>query len=350
MASFISVSDPTPATPATVSRRRACGWRDILRLVALLVITACSILAAWRYVLKLSPEVDLYTFAAHKKIAFARKLDERGLPKIVIYGGSSCAFGVNTDAMQSVFHLRVVNFGMHAGMGAPVLTGLALKYTKPGDTLVVSLEPHLLFVPFDWPALGDQISFALQEPELCEGGPLHLSRRGALGTFLTMRPGAQNMLLFLPRELSHLTVIYHKSTFTPSGWQSFDAHAPPKSVTMATVISADARTLLKKVVEYCLQNNIRVAYAIPWLYCDGAQLPIYKSLFSKYLYEVSRFIPVLKDPTLGIDTDPDDFADGSNHLRPRGATRRGEELAKLIIQWSTWNSKELAALSGLSEN
>jgi hypothetical protein len=342
MVSSISASE---TAPSTVSERRTSRLRDILRLVTLLVASICSIFAAWRYVLKLSPEVELYTYAAHKKIAYAKMLDQSGFPKIVIYGGSSCAFGVNTEAMQTAFHLRVVNFGMHAGMGVPVLTGLALKYTKPGDTLIVSLEPHLLFVPFDWPALGDQISYALKDPTLSEGGPLHLSRRGALGIFLTMRPGAHNMLLFLPRELRHQVVIYSKSTFTKSGWQSFDAHAEPKPVTMVSTLSTDSQNLLNRIVGYCRQNRIRVAYAVPWLYCDRARLPEYKSLFSQYLYNVSRHITVLKDASLGIDTDPDDFADGNNHLRPRGATRRGEELAKLIMQWSTWDPKELAAYS-----
>jgi hypothetical protein len=347
MASFISVSE---ASKDTVPTRRPSDMQEIFRLVALLVVLVCSIVGAWRYVLKLSPEVDLYTYAARKKITLARKLDELGLSKIVICGGSSCAFGVNTDVMQKAFDLPVVNFGMHAGMGAPVLAGLALKYTKPGDTLVVSLEPHLLFTPFDWPALGDQISYALKEPELCEGGPLHLSRKGKLGIFLTMRPGAQNMLLFLPRELNHQGVIYPKSSFSPSGWQRFDGHIQPKPVTMPTTLSVDGQMLLQKVVGYCVQNNIRVAYAMPWLYCDGADLPHYKSIFSKYLYEVSKFIPVLRDPTLGIDTDPDDFGDGNNHLRPRGATRRGEQLARLILQWNTWDSKELAAHADTSEN
>ncbi len=343
MASSISASE---AATATAGERRYSARREIVRLAAIIFVTICSILGAWKYVLKLSPEVELYTYAAHKKIAFARKLDERGLAKIVVCGGSSCAFGINTDVMQQKFGLPVVNFGMHAGMGAPVLAGLALKYTKPGDTLIVSLEPHLLFISFDWPALGDQISYALKDPELCAGGPLHLSRKGAFGIFLTMRPGAQNMLLFLPRELSHLKVIYSKSTFSPSGWQSFDGHAEPKPVTMATALSADAEKLLARLAGYCQQNKIRVAYAIPWLYCDGTQLPTYKSMFSKYLIQVSRFIPVLKDPTLGIDTDPEDFADSSNHLRPRGATRRGEELAKLIQRWSIWSSTDLAAYSG----
>jgi hypothetical protein len=345
MASSISASE---ADRSTLSKGRPDTVRQILRLLTLFIVLICSIFGAWRYVLKWSPEVDLYTYAAHKKIAYAKKLDQDDPSKIVVYGGSSCAFGVNTDIMRSAFHLPVVNFGMHAGMGAPVLTGLALKYTKPGDTLIVSLEPHLLFVPFTWPALGDQISYALHQPELCKAGPLNLPRRGALGIFLTMRPGAYNMLLFLPRELLHQGVIYSKSTFTTSGWQSFDAHAPPQSVTMATAISPDAQTLLQKIVAYCRQNNIRVAYAVPWLYCDAAQLPYYKDVFSQYLNTVSRLIPVLKDPSLGIDTDPEDFADGNNHLRPRGATRRGKELARLILQWSIWDSKELAAYSRLS--
>jgi hypothetical protein len=340
MASFISVSE---AAAATAGKRRSSALREIVRLAAIIVVTACSIIGAWKYVLKLSPEVDLYTYAAHKKIAYAKKLDEQGLAKIVLCGGSSCAFGVNTDAMQKRFDLPVVNFGMHAGMGAPVVVGLALKYTKPGDTLIVSLEPHLLFMSFDWPALGDQISYALKQPDLCEGGPLHLPRKGALGIFLTMRPGAQNMLLFLPREISHLGVIYPKSSFSASGWQSFDGHVQPKPSVIPTALSADGQTLLTKIVGYCRQNNIRVAYAMPWLYCDPAQMPHYQSMFSKYLYQVNRWMPVLRDPTLGIDTDPDDFGDGNNHLRPRGAARRGEQLARLIIQWNTWNPDELAA-------
>jgi len=338
MGSFISISE---AAPTTVPKRRF-RFGGILRFTILLAVAFCSMLGAWRYVRKLSPEVELYTFAAHKKIAYARELDKAGLPKIVIYGGSSCAFGVNTDQMRGEFHLQAVNFGLHAGMGPVVLTGLALKYTNPGDTLIVSLEPILLNMSFDWPALGDQISYALKAPDLCEGGPLRIQRRGAFGVFLTLRPGAENILRFLPSQLRHQYVEYPRSTFSPSGWQRYDVHAEPKARGVGTVISADSQMLLKRLKKYCLEHSIRVAYAMPWLYCDGSRLSTYKETFARFLYEMNKLIPVLRDPTLGTDTDPNDFADGPLHLRPPAATRRAEQLAKLIIEWRTWQPKELA--------
>jgi hypothetical protein len=127
IALFTSVSD-TKLT--ALSRRRPTPEWEILRFAMVLAFAFCSMLGAWRYVLTLSPEVDLYTFAAHKKIAYARKLDEGGPPKTVICGGSSCAFGVNADRMQEAFYLRAVNFRMHASMGVVVIIALALQYTR----------------------------------------------------------------------------------------------------------------------------------------------------------------------------------------------------------------------------
>ena len=64
--------------------------------------------------------------------------------KLVIYGGSSCLFGIDAERLLHTHQMPAVNLGRGAGMGASVLTLAALQYTRPGDTLVAALEPSLL--------------------------------------------------------------------------------------------------------------------------------------------------------------------------------------------------------------
>ena len=49
-------------------------------------------------------------------------------------------------------------------MGATVLTESVLEHLRPGDTLIVSIEPGLLTAPLDQTALGVQFSFAVRHP------------------------------------------------------------------------------------------------------------------------------------------------------------------------------------------
>jgi hypothetical protein len=56
---------------------------------------------------------------------------------------------------------RLVNFGLHAGMGADALTGFALSKAKKGDTVLVMLEPELLADSEMETALGVQFSHAI---------------------------------------------------------------------------------------------------------------------------------------------------------------------------------------------
>jgi len=124
-----------------------------------------------------------------------------------------------------------------------------------------------------------QISYALKAPDLCEGGPLRIQRKGAFGVFLALRPGAENILRFLPSQLRHQDVEYPRSTFSPSGCQRYDVHREPDARGVGTVISADSQMLLKRLKKYCMEHSIRVAYAMPWLYAmDHACLPIKRPL------------------------------------------------------------------------
>ena len=198
-----------------------------------------------------------------------------------------------------------------------------------------------------------QISYALKAPDLCEGGPLRIQRKGAFGVFLALRPGAENILRFLPSQLRHQDVEYPRSTFSPSGCQRYDVHREPDARGVGTVISADSQMLLKRLKKYCMEHSIRVAYAMPWLYCDGSRLSTYKETFARFLYEMNKLVPVLRDPTLGTDTDPYDFADAiltlalRQRLPPLGpASSDGFARRGAAFLWGAPSRYCLSALAG----
>lgn len=325
------------ASGAEIPVKRAYKAWWMMVLTAVILSTGFSLY----YTRHWNPEIGLYLYAARLKCRYAEALEQRTPTKVAFFGGSSCAFGVDTELMNRDYHLPAVNLGLHAGLGAPVLTAFALDRMKPKDTLIVSLEPQLLIIPFDYPALGDQFSLDIGHPEYMRGGPLGLARRGMPGFLLAPRPGAENLFNYIQKRLRHQQMVYSKQTFTPSGWQRLDQHAEPQSGCMLPSLSADGDRLLSRLAEYCRSHEIRLAYAMPWIYYAPSAARLYRPVAAQYLLCISKWMPVLRDSTLGLISDPDDFADGPLHLRPRSAEQRARILAEAVTHWDTWKPVEL---------
>ena len=112
------------------------------------------------YTMRVNPEVAFYRHGDQVKQDWSRKLEREQGAKIVVYGGSSCATTIDGERMLREHRLPVVNLGMHAGMGAKMLTYYALQDLRPGDTLIVSIEQGLLNTPIEIEPLGVQLAFA----------------------------------------------------------------------------------------------------------------------------------------------------------------------------------------------
>lgn len=70
----------------------------------------------------------------------ARRLEETKSPRILIVGGSSAAFGVNSAALERVSGQPVVNLGLNAGLGLRFILNQASSAIRPGDLVVLSPE------------------------------------------------------------------------------------------------------------------------------------------------------------------------------------------------------------------
>ena len=68
------------------------------------------------------------------------KLELISSKKIVIAGGSNVAFGIDSDLMETILKVPVVNMGLHGGLNTYVIIEPVLPYLKKGDVLIISRE------------------------------------------------------------------------------------------------------------------------------------------------------------------------------------------------------------------
>src|SRR5918911_1472998 len=60
-------------------------------------------------------------------------------PRIIIFGGSNIAFGIDSELMEQKLGMPVINDGLHVALGVAPLEEVK-KYIRPGDIIIISLE------------------------------------------------------------------------------------------------------------------------------------------------------------------------------------------------------------------
>ncbi len=67
--------------------------------------------------------------------------------RMILVGGSSVAFGVDSSRLQQAFSDRwfVVNTGLHGGLGLSFMLAMVTPFVRPGDTIVLAPEYSLLY-------------------------------------------------------------------------------------------------------------------------------------------------------------------------------------------------------------
>ena len=65
--------------------------------------------------------------------------------RLLIVGGSSAAFGIDSNALASELRRRPINLALHAGLGLDFMLNEARDVMQPGDVVVLSLEYDHLF-------------------------------------------------------------------------------------------------------------------------------------------------------------------------------------------------------------
>ncbi len=61
-------------------------------------------------------------------------------PKVVVVGGSSVAFGLESDTVKEELGMEVVNFGLYANLGTKIMMDLSRANVNEGDIIVLAPE------------------------------------------------------------------------------------------------------------------------------------------------------------------------------------------------------------------
>ncbi len=75
--------------------------------------------------------------------AYTHKLEaaaEIATPKLIVAGGSSAMFGIDTHLLADRLSLPAVNLGVNAGLGLPLILVRTLEAVSPGDRVLLALE------------------------------------------------------------------------------------------------------------------------------------------------------------------------------------------------------------------
>ena len=92
---------------------------------------------------------DLYLGELADKYARLCELDDEN--KIVIIGGSSVPFGINSAMIEENLGLPAVNFGLYGPLGTTVMMDLTRGHIREGDIVVLAPEtdPQTMSMSFN---------------------------------------------------------------------------------------------------------------------------------------------------------------------------------------------------------
>ncbi len=111
-----------------------------LKTVLAAVLAAVMGVAAVMLAVLILPEQfdDLYLGELADKYARLRSLDDEN--KIIVIGGSSVAFGINSQMMEEYLDTNVVNFGLYGPLGTTVMMDLTRGHIREGDIVILAPE------------------------------------------------------------------------------------------------------------------------------------------------------------------------------------------------------------------
>jgi hypothetical protein len=72
-----------------------------------------------------------------------KMLEDKSSPKLIIAGGSNCAFGIDSSKIQKALNMPVVNMGVHANFGLGRILDDITPYINSGDILLIIPEYDL---------------------------------------------------------------------------------------------------------------------------------------------------------------------------------------------------------------
>ncbi len=128
--------------------------KKILKITAAVILSLAVVLAPVGFMLGVSflapPQYsDTFYGALDAKYQRLCSIEES---KVVVVGGSSVAFGLDSELLEKYTGMPVVNFGLYADLGTKLMLELSRDHIKAGDIVILApeLDAQTLSMYFSW--------------------------------------------------------------------------------------------------------------------------------------------------------------------------------------------------------
>ncbi len=317
-------------------------------LVLGLVVSFCINRVYERY---FRPENVFFSDCLQKTKEWEQVIRQKKTPCYVFAGGSEVRMGIDPEIVWEKCGLPVINAGVQAANGVRCNIQSALDYTKPGDTLVISIILRGNFDELiDMSHGGVNFCYRHQGVSMYQDGMIPFNYDT---TFPLLVGDSFSYSIHLMRLLTRPDCIYRYSSaanarISNSGrvevlLDNEQKITPlmidlPKSVAPSFELNDHLINDIKKV---CAKRSIRPVVYISrthsreWLCWRSAHFA---------LYLTKRGIKVLKDPNLGSWTDHSAYADTLAHFSIEGGQRFSVYIAELLKREEYWTEEELLSI------
>ena len=262
------------------------------------------------------------------------RLDSIEEEKIVVIGGSSVAFGIDSELIEKYTEMPVVNFGLYASLGTKLMLDLSRKSINQGDIVIIApeMDPQTLSLYFN----ADTTLKAL------DGSFKYLSRLKAddffkiLASSWDFATGKINQGN-TPIEKSD---VYHASSFNeyldieyPREYNIMYANFDPNlEITLdESIVSGEFIDYLNEYIAFCKKRGARVYFS----WCPMNSLAVTNESNTS-IREFESFMKSKINATFISDIEdyilePEYFYDTNFHVNDEGMKLHSANLARDIL-------------------
>lgn len=316
------------------------------RLLAVLIGFFLPLALIWGFYVGI-PNQYTDTYVGELSYLFKR-LNATKEKKIIVVGGSSCAFGLRSDLVEQELHRPCINFGLYGTIGTKTMMALSRSNIQEGDIVVLAPEVNdqTLSLYFNPDAMiralgGDQrmISYLDQKDQL--------ALANVLPSYLS-----NNYDLYIGKANAATTGIYQRSSFNEYGdisvFRPYNIMAD--SYDPVSLIRFDFTMVAQEFLDYCNDYAAFVRSRKATLYFSYG--PMDSDAVSSTPQVIHEFEDFLHDKldceimsnAMDYIYDSDYFYDTNFHLNTSGAVLRTNQLVTDIKRVIGDNSKNTIEL------
>lgn len=313
-----------------------------MRFLSLVLLSLAAAYALGFYIaVPANPEIQFWKSVVDlrtKEIASVRQ-NQAKQPIIFFTGGSSCAFSIDPKIIEETCGLPAFNLGLPVTAGDKYLVHQALQQTRPGDILVICLEPDLLTAtqPITSPS---KFSFAIASTggKIADaaGGDTFASKL-TLPAYLNLsRPGPTHITTLAAKLITKRGYRYTAEDIRYRGrieTQIQDLKMAPSTLAPNTKLSVRGRQLLELTKIAAQQKGVGLVYSMPWHYTSEEYIPQNRSNKRQILNDIDTIIPSIDDSYTGAVSVQEYFSDTGLHLSKAGSELRSQALATELKRW-----------------